>query len=48
MIDVASRATNGVKIPDRKVTRAEVVSMFQKQMKHLHARLNVSLSSHSL
>jgi hypothetical protein len=43
MIDVASRAPHGVKIPDRKVTRNEVVGMFKKQMKHLRARLNVSL-----
>ncbi|KAG2098456.1 uncharacterized protein F5147DRAFT_557572, partial [Suillus discolor] len=41
LVDVASRATNGVKIPDRKVTRAEIIAMFQKQMKHLRERLNV-------
>jgi hypothetical protein len=38
---MASRATNGVKIPDCKVTRAEIIAMFQKQMKHLRERLNV-------
>ena len=43
MIDVASRAPNGVKFPDRKIARNEVVGMFKKEMKHLRVRLNVSL-----
>ncbi|KAG1787686.1 uncharacterized protein HD556DRAFT_1246539, partial [Suillus plorans] len=43
MIHVASRSTHGVKIPDRKVTRAEIIKMFQKQMKYLRTWLNVSL-----
>jgi hypothetical protein len=42
MIHVASRSTNGVKIPDRKVTRAEIIEMFKKQMKYLRTRLNAS------
>jgi len=43
MIEVASRATSGVKIPDRKVTRAEIIEMFKKQMRYLRARLNVGV-----
>jgi hypothetical protein len=29
MIDIASRATNGVKIPGRKATRAEIMQTFK-------------------
>jgi hypothetical protein len=42
MINVAARATNGVIIPDRKVTREEIIDMFKKQMTALKERLNVS------
>jgi hypothetical protein len=42
---MASRATNGIKIPDRKVTRAEIIEMFKKQMKYLRTQLNVSVFS---
>jgi hypothetical protein len=42
MIDVASRATNGVKIPGRKATRGEIKHMFKDHLTKLKARLNVS------
>lgn len=42
MIDVAARATNGVKILSGKSSRAEVIEMFKKNMRMLKARLNVS------
>ncbi|KAG1858323.1 hypothetical protein C8R48DRAFT_606644, partial [Suillus tomentosus] len=45
MIHVASWATNGIKIPDRKVTCAEIIEMFKKQMKYLQTWLNVSVFS---
>jgi hypothetical protein len=41
MIDVASRATNGVNIPNRKATREEILDMFKNQMSRLKERLNV-------
>ncbi|KAI0037709.1 hypothetical protein FA95DRAFT_1506641, partial [Auriscalpium vulgare] len=41
MIDIASRATNGVVIPGRKATRAEIINMFKAQMTALRNRLNV-------
>ncbi|KAG2085832.1 uncharacterized protein F5147DRAFT_588766, partial [Suillus discolor] len=41
LINVASRAPNGIKIPDRKVMWAKIINMFQKQMKHLRTQLNV-------
>ncbi|TFK58436.1 hypothetical protein BDN72DRAFT_782099, partial [Pluteus cervinus] len=41
MINVASRATNGVKIPGRKATRDEIINMFNSQIQHLKSRLNV-------
>ncbi|KAG2122803.1 hypothetical protein BD769DRAFT_1360184, partial [Suillus cothurnatus] len=47
MIHMASQATNGVKIPDRKVTCAEIIEMFKKQMKYLRTWLNVSVFSGS-
>ncbi|KAJ7659107.1 hypothetical protein DFH06DRAFT_1130673 [Mycena polygramma] len=40
MIDVASRAPDGVKIPGRKATRDEIMNMFQKQMENLRVRIN--------
>jgi hypothetical protein len=43
MIDIASRATNGVKIPGRKATRNEIKSLFKKHLTDLKARLNVGL-----
>lgn len=44
MIDIASRATNGVKIPNRKATRLAIIRMFKSQLSNLKKRLNVSLN----
>jgi hypothetical protein len=41
MIDVASRATNGVKIPGRKATRGEIKCMFKDHLVKLKAKLAV-------
>ena len=41
MIDIASRATNGVAIPSRKMTREEIVDMFVRRMDNLKAHLKV-------
>ena len=41
MIDVASRATKGVKIPGRKATRAEIIHTFKDHLTKLKAKLNV-------
>ncbi|KAI0057137.1 hypothetical protein BV25DRAFT_1767759, partial [Artomyces pyxidatus] len=41
MIDIAAAATNGVDIPGRKATRAEIINTFKAQMKALRDRLNV-------
>jgi hypothetical protein len=41
MIAVASRATRGVAILNRKQTRAQIIALFKKQMKALQTRLNV-------
>ena len=43
MISVASCATKGAKIPNRKQSRDEIISTFKKQMTALKDRLNVSL-----
>ncbi|KAF8957947.1 hypothetical protein BDZ97DRAFT_1669110, partial [Flammula alnicola] len=42
MIEVAGRATQGVKIPSRKQTQQAIVNTFKNQMKALSERLNVS------
>jgi hypothetical protein len=42
MIDIAARATNGVKIPGQKGTRSEIIQMFKKHLTTLKVRLNVS------
>ncbi|KAJ7131123.1 hypothetical protein C8R44DRAFT_583248, partial [Mycena epipterygia] len=39
MIDVAARAHDGVKIPGRKSTRAEILNLFQRQMEKLRVRI---------
>jgi hypothetical protein len=41
MIDVAARATNGVKIPGRKATRAEIMRIFKNHLTKLKTTLNV-------
>ena len=43
MINVASRATNGVKIPGRKATRAEIMRMFKDHLTKLKSTLHVCL-----
>lgn len=47
MINIAARATRGIKLPSRKQTRNEILHMFKEQMKALKERLNVS-SNHSV
>ncbi|KAG1828240.1 hypothetical protein EV424DRAFT_1318507 [Suillus variegatus] len=42
MMDVASRATQGVKILGRKATRAEIMRMFKTHLTRLKKKLNVS------
>ncbi|KAF9231051.1 hypothetical protein BU15DRAFT_49006 [Melanogaster broomeanus] len=46
MIDVAARATNGVKIPNRKATRQAIIDSFKQQMTNLRARLSVCNSNY--
>ena len=41
MIHMASQATRGVKIPNRKQTRDEIIALFKTQMTKLKDRLNV-------
>lgn len=49
MIDIAARATEGVKIPNRKQTRREIIDMFKRNMTKLRKRLNVEhVSVHGL
>ena len=43
MIDLAARATNGVKISSGKSTRAEIKRTFKEHMRMLKARLNLRL-----
>jgi hypothetical protein len=45
MIEVAARATRGVKIPGRKQTRQAIINMFKKQMQALRDRLNSKVAS---
>ena len=42
MIDIAARATKGVKIPNRKQTRDEIINTFKRNLSKLRDRLNVS------
>lgn len=41
MMDVAAQATNGVKLPGRKLTRQSVIDMFKVQMIKLRTQLQV-------
>ncbi|KAG1765529.1 hypothetical protein EDD22DRAFT_760055, partial [Suillus occidentalis] len=41
MVDVASRATQGIKILGRKATRAEIMQMFKNHLTRLKKKLNV-------
>jgi hypothetical protein len=43
MIDTSARATKGVKTPNRKQTRLDIITLFRNQMKRLKDRLNVRL-----
>ena len=45
LIDVASRATNGVKIPGQKATQADIMHMFKDHLTTLKAQLSVLVSS---
>jgi hypothetical protein len=44
MIAIASRATNGVKIPRRKATRHAIINLFKKNLYQLRTQFAVSLS----
>lgn len=44
MINVAARATNGVKISGGKSTRAAIKQIFKEHLRNLKARLNVKFS----
>ncbi|KAJ7137075.1 hypothetical protein C8R44DRAFT_607858, partial [Mycena epipterygia] len=44
MIDIASRAKDGVRIPGKKGTRAEIKYFFQQRMDSLKKTLNVRMS----
>lgn len=41
MINIAARATDGVKVPDRKTARKDIISLFKKQVTNLKVHLNV-------
>ena len=41
MINVASRATDGIRIANREATREDIIALFNKQLKNLKAHLNV-------
>ncbi|KAG2127398.1 hypothetical protein BD769DRAFT_1357277 [Suillus cothurnatus] len=42
MINIAAHATNGVKIPGRKATHAEIMRTFKTHLMGLRSKLNVS------
>ena len=48
MVNIAARATRGLKLPSRKQTRNEIKRLFKEQMMALKERLNVSSLSFSL
>jgi hypothetical protein len=41
MIDIAARATRGVKLPTRQATRAYIIQLFKKNLTNLRNRINV-------
>ncbi|KIK94974.1 hypothetical protein PAXRUDRAFT_67625, partial [Paxillus rubicundulus Ve08.2h10] len=43
MIEIASRVTKGVVIPNCKATQAEIIDIFKRQMTRLCEHLNVSV-----
>jgi len=44
MIDIATHATNGVTIPNWKVTQEEIMNTFKNQLTHLKECFNVSIA----
>jgi hypothetical protein len=48
MVNIAARASRGLKLPSRKQTRNEIKRLFKEQMKALKERLNVSYLSFPL
>ncbi|KAG2029304.1 hypothetical protein BDR03DRAFT_1018576 [Suillus americanus] len=48
MVDVASRATQGIKIPGRKATQAEIMRMFMNHLTQLKKTLNSASVRQSL
>ena len=46
MIDVAARATNGVKLPGRRATRSEIKATFKTNLMKLKVQLNVCIPAH--
>ena len=45
MIDIASQATKGAKIPNQKLTRATIKQTFKDHLIGIRARLNVRIIS---
>ncbi|KAJ6540238.1 hypothetical protein B0H10DRAFT_1719840, partial [Mycena sp. CBHHK59/15] len=45
MIDIASHAKDGVRIPSRKSTHEEIIDLFKRCMEQLKAKLNVRVFS---
>ena len=43
MINIAARATNGVKIPNRKDARKQIIELFKRNLSSLRERLTVRL-----
>jgi hypothetical protein len=41
MIDIAARATKGVKIPNCKATRKHIINLFKKNLDELHIKITV-------
>ncbi|KAF6745562.1 hypothetical protein DFP72DRAFT_824235, partial [Ephemerocybe angulata] len=46
MIAIAARATRGVRIPNRHVTRQHIIDLFKKNLSDLRKRLLVRVSMH--
>lgn len=47
MIDIAARATDGVRVPNRKQTRRAIIETFKRNLTKLRERLNVQYVSSS-
>ena len=43
MIDIAARATRGVKLPTRHATRAHIIQLFKKNLTNLRNCINVCM-----